>query len=154
MNKFISICRTRSHHYHSIIIIIIIIKLSLFYPSFHGDLYLIYNKFHRFKTWFKFSIHKVNSIPSLPHHHQASSFTIHSSHLSTSSSHLIPKLSFLLSPFHPLWSPAAKSNRRFAPRETVPWDWCKTRADKSPPNRSTVSKIRRRTGGEGRKERG
>lgn len=94
MNKFTSTYRTRSHRYHHPIIIIIL-KSSLFLiPS--PPILLSPPSLSPQNFWFKFSSHKANSIPSLPHHHQAS-FTIHSSHLSTSSSHLIP-LSFLLLP--------------------------------------------------------
>lgn len=88
MNKFTSTYQIRSHRYHHPIIIII---LKSFPPLPSSFISLSLQNF-----WFKFSSHKANSIPSLPHHHQAS-FTIHSSHLSTSSSHLIP-LSFLLLP--------------------------------------------------------
>lgn len=67
----------------------------------------------------------MNSIPSLP----------------PSSSSLIepPRASSFLPCHQPLWSPATKSNLN----GSLLRDWCKTRADKSPPDRSTGSKIRR-----------
>lgn len=80
----------------------------------------------------------MNSIPSLP---PSSSSLLHSSHL------IEPPQASSFLPCHPLWSPAAKSNLN----GSLLRDWCKTRADKSPPDRSTGSKIRREANHRGSK---